>query len=185
MPNWCDTTYKAVGTKKQVKEFYDLAMKAWNNEDNKGWLGHFVTGLGGDWEKVPCRGWMRDEPNMCGNGTWCEVYADTAWCEPPEWRHFIESKIKGLKIYYVAIEPGCDVYLSNDDEYADKYYVDAGPEQPDDMFMTEVGVCDFVEKHYQANVNSIEDCYAAAEGINDNDDDDEWLYIHNIEVCDD
>lgn len=29
MPNWCDTTYKAVGPKESVKKFYDLAMRSW------------------------------------------------------------------------------------------------------------------------------------------------------------
>lgn len=190
MPNWCDTTYKAVGTKEQVKKFYDLAMKAWkgNSEQHpnadKGWLGTFVDILDGP-EEAYCRGWMQYQPYLNKDETECEIYCNTAWGEPNPWREFIESKIDGLKLLYVTIEPGCDVYISNDDEYADKFYVDAAPEQPDNPFMTEDEVCEFVEKHYQANVNSIEDCYAAAEGINGNEDDDEFLYIHKMEVYDD
>ena len=188
MPNWCDTTYRAVGTKEQVKRFYDLAMSSWNKskDDNKGWMGHMVTELGGDWQQVHCRGWIRDEPYLRDDFeddyAECTLYADTALCEPPEWREFIQSKIDGLFIFYVAIEPGCIVYCSNDDEYEGKYYVDAGPEQPDYPFMTEDEVCEFVEKHYQTNVNSIEDCQAFAAGLNENGDDDEFLYINAMEV---
>ena len=96
----------------------------------------------------------------------------------------IESKIEDLHILYVAIEPGCGVYCSNDDEYEGKYYVDAGPQQPDYPFMTEDEVCEFVEKQYQTNVNSIEDCQAFAVGLNKNGDDDEFLYINEMEVYD-
>ena len=182
MPNWCDTTYKAVGSKESVKKFYDLAMSAYNKNDNKGWMGHLVTELSGDWEKVRCRGWIRMEPELNEEGTMCTVFADTAWCEPPEWREFIESQIEDLHILYVAIEPGCGVYCSNYDQYEGKYYVDAGPEQPDYPFMTEDEVCEFVEKHYQTNVNSIEDCQAFAAGLNENGDDYEFLYINAMEV---
>ena len=125
MPNWCDTTYKAVGTKEQVKKFYDLATKAWEGRSEKhpnareGWLGTFVDILGGP-EEAYARGWMLDEPYMRDDFedyAECTIYCETAWSEPEQWRHFIEEKIDGLKIFYVAIEPGCGVYMSNDDEY--------------------------------------------------------------------
>jgi hypothetical protein len=188
MPNWCDTTYKAVGSKEAVKKFYDLAISSWNKsqDDNKGWLGYFVTELGGDWQKVRCRGWMRDEPNIDTNGEWCELFAETAWCEPPEWRHFLESKISDLKILYLAIETGLDVFATNDIAYDGKYYVDAYPNFPDNPIMTEEEVCAYIKKNYQVEVNNIEECNAVANGLNDkNEDGDEFIYINAIKLYDD
>ena len=190
MPNWCDTTYKAVGPKESVKKFYDLAMRSWKEgsekhpQADKGWLGSFVDFLNGP-ESAYARGWMQDEPYLRDDFedyAECTIYCETAWGEPNQWREFIESQIEDLHILYVAIEPGCGVYCSNDDEYEGKYYVDAGPEQPDYPFMTEDEVCEFVEKHYQTNVNSIEDCQAYAIGVNDSDDADAFLYINPMEV---
>lgn len=66
MPNWCSTDYYAVGSKKEV---LDLNKKMERLENRKKslvkngfgntWLGNLVESLGGDWEKVYCRGeWM-------------------------------------------------------------------------------------------------------------------------------
>ena len=193
MPNWCDTTYRAVGTKEQVKQFYDLATRAWkeNSEKHptasKGWLGSFVDFLDGP-DDVYARGWMLDEPYLRDDFeddyAECTIYCDTAWNEPEQWRHFMEFKIDGLKIYYVAIEPGCEIYATNDDAYEGKYYVDHTPEQPDSPFMTEDELCAYIEKYYQTNVNDAADCMAFAIGFNE-DNDDEGLYIHAMEVYDD
>ena len=189
MPNWCDTTYRAVGTKESVKKFYNLAKRAWEERSEQhpqadsGWLGTFVDFLNGP-ESAYARGWMQDEPYLNNDGTECTIYCETAWCEPNQWREFIESEFEDLHLLYVAIEPGCGVYCTNDDEYEDKYYVDAGPEQPDYPFMTEDEVCAFVEKHYQTNVNSVEDCQAYAVGLNDSDAADDFLYINKMDVCD-
>lgn len=139
-----------------------------------------------DWEKVRCRGWMRDEPNIDTNGEWCEFFAETAWCEPPEWRHFLESKIPDLKILYLAIETGLDVFATNDDAYDGKYYVDSYPNFPDDPIMTEEEICAFIKKNYQIEVNNIEECNAVVKEINDkNEDGDEFIYINAIESYDD
>jgi len=184
MPNWCDTTYKAVGTKEQVKKFYDLAMSSWNKTDNnQGWLGHFVTELGGNWEQVYCRGWMRDQPYLNNDGTECTIFCYTAWGEPNQWREFIQSQIDGLFLYYVAIEPGCGVYCSNDDYYADKYYVDYAIEQPDSPYMTEDELLEFMSNELGVDLDSADECIEYAKRYTENNDN-EWLFINEMEITD-
>jgi hypothetical protein len=186
MPNWCDTTYRVVGEKEKVKKFYDLAMKSWNGVKNdkhpnagNGWLGTFVDLLDGP-EDAYARGWMRCEPELSNDGCECTFYCDTAWSEPYQWREFIQSKLD-VSIYYIAIEPGCGIYLSNDDEYIDKYYVDATPEQPDCPYMTEDELCDFLTEHYQAQVTNADECIEFANSITDSEGWDEDLFINLIE----
>lgn len=181
MPNWCDTTYKAVGTKEQVKKFYELATKSWNNKDNNGWLGHFVTELGGDWKETPCRGWMQDAPSFnddfLDDYAECTIYCNTAWGELSEWRHFIEQKIDGLFIEYLAIEPGCGLYLSNMDEYIDKVYIDSSEYEID--FYTEVGAIEHLQEWYQKDYETIEEWIGFADQYTNETD--EWLSINFIE----
>lgn len=183
MPNWCDTTYKAVGTKEQVKKFHELAKKSWDNDDNKGWLGHLVTELGGDWEKVHCRGWIRDEPYLrddFGEEDYaeCTLYTDCAWGEMDEWRHFIEKEIDGLVLYYLAIEPGMCEYYTNDDQYADKYYVDNVNDGTD--ILSEEGTIDYVNNFFGQHFKTIEECINFAGEYGD-DNGDQVLWINAIE----
>ena len=183
MPNWCDTNYKAVGPKESVKKFYDLAMSSWNKskEQNQGWLGHFITELGGDWEKVPCRGWMQDAPSLrddFDDYAECTIYCETAWGELTEWRHFVEQHIDGLFIEYVAIEPGCGVYLSNMDDYIDRLYIDS--EEHDTDFYTEQQAIDAINQWYNQQFTTIEECIEFA----NNCDPEHFLNVNFIEEGD-
>lgn len=179
MPNWCDTTYRAVGTKEQVKKFYDLAMSSWkkSQDDNQGWLGHLVTELGGDWQKVSCRGWMQDEPMLAVSGEECTIVANTAWGEPHEWRKFIEEKIYGLTLFYLAIEPGCCLYLSNMDDYVDKYYVDNLNDGSE--ILDEDATIDYVNEHFGKKFETIDECIDFAGEYEE--DGDSVLWINQIE----
>lgn len=185
MPNWCNTTYRVVGEKEEVKKFYDLAMKTWNGVKNDKhpnsdrWLGTFVDLLDGP-EDAYARGWITCPPELSDDGCECTIYCDTAWSEPHQWREFIQSKLD-VFIYYIAIEPGCGIYLSNDDEYIDKYYVDATPEQLDCPYMTEDELCEFLTEHYQAQVTNADECIEFANSITASEGWDEDLFINLIE----
>lgn len=189
MPNWCDTTYKAVGTKEQVKRFYDLAMRSWKDTGTKkhpkdgGWLGSFVEYLGGDINNVYARGWIQDEPELYESNdedyARCTIYCNTAWGELSEWRAFIEREIDGLFIIYTAVEPGCGVFLTNDDAVADKYNVDSP--SYDGGLSTEDDVIDFVNRHYDQSFKTIEECINFQKEVEDTDD---FLYINEMELTD-
>ena len=67
MPNWCYTTYKCVGTPKDIRQLHGVLKYISNrkttivqNGFGKFWLGNLVTKLGGNWEDYPCRGEIID-----------------------------------------------------------------------------------------------------------------------------
>lgn len=118
MPNWCDTHYRILGDKDQIDELYkaiehlkSLPEPLVKNGFGKLWLGCLVNYLGGDWQKVNCRGeitdYMRYEESL-------DIYTMTAWAECNEVRAFLEDKFPGLKIYYISEEPGMCEYYTND-----------------------------------------------------------------------
>lgn len=188
MPNWCDTTYRAVGTKEQVKKFFNLATISWgkSKDDNRGWLGHFVTELDGDWEKIYCRGWMLDKPYLSEREdedyAECTIYTDCAWHEMDEWRHFIEKKIDGLFLYYLAIEPGMALYYSNDNQYQDKYYVDVW--EDGSQILSKADTINYINSYFKQKFNTIEECINFADEYEDKDGN-QILWIHPMEIYDD
>ena len=120
MPNWCSTEYYVVGSKKELSDLNEKMEKLENRKESlvkngfgNTWLGNLVKLLGGDWEKVYCRGqWMCRVYNKENNSL--TFTTETAWCEMDEWREFIESCYKTIKMLYVTEEPGCGIYQTND-----------------------------------------------------------------------
>ena len=133
MPNWCTTEYYVVGSKKEVLDLNKKMEKLENRKESlvknsfgNTWLGNLVESLGGDWEKVYCRGqWMCRVYNKENNSL--TFTTETAWCEMNEWRKFIESYYTTIKLLYVTEEPGCGIYQTNDLGgvfFKDKYVLD-------------------------------------------------------------
>lgn len=133
MSNTCFTTYKVTGKKKDVTKLFKtikrlegrktpLVPNGWY--DPKLWLGCLVKALGGDSNKVYCRGtitFYEMEDDVLTLNT------ETAWAEMSETRHFIESCFPGMKIYYIEEESGCEIFNTNDSEgiyFKDRYYLD-------------------------------------------------------------
>lgn len=131
MPNWCSTSYHAVGDKKQLQRLYD-AMAELEAMPSPGllpngfgstWMGNLIHKLGGDWKKIYCRAsW--NGLDLMGD----TLYFDTesAWCEPDEVRHFIEAQFPDMKLYFQSEEPGQGIYTTNDDtgeHFPDQYYL--------------------------------------------------------------
>ena len=133
MPNWCTTEYYVVGSKKEVLDLNKKMEKLENRKESlvknsfgNTWLGNLVESLGGDWEKVYCRGqWMCRVYNKENNSL--TFTTETAWREMNEWRKFIESYYTTIKLLYVTEEPGCGIYQTNDLGgvfFKDKYVLD-------------------------------------------------------------
>lgn len=65
MPNWSYSSYYVTGDKEQIKMLHSIMleleeMKSPGLHENgfgSTWLGNLVIKLGGDWEKVYCRGY--------------------------------------------------------------------------------------------------------------------------------
>lgn len=131
MPNWCYTSYRIVGKAEEVNELYAKIQQLQNMEKpllengfGNLWLGCLVTILGGDWEKVYCRGSIADFSLDDGI---LSIETETAWGEMDEVRYFIEKVYPSLKIYYYEEEPGCEIYQTNDKHghfFSERYIFD-------------------------------------------------------------
>ena len=134
MSNTCFTTYKVVSeNKKDVTKLFKtikrldgrktpLVKNGWY--DPKLWLGCLVKALGGDPQKVYCRGTITFYE--MGDDV-LTLNTETAWAEMSETRHFIESCFPGMKIYYIEEESGCERFYTNDSEgiyFKDRYHLD-------------------------------------------------------------
>ena len=120
MANWAYTTYKIVGDIKEIHDLNNKLMKLDNMKEplvpngfGNLWLGCLVKILGGDVEKVYCRGDIT-EFSYNEEDDVLTIDTQTAWAEMEEVRHFIENVYPGLKIYYYEEEPGMEIYQTND-----------------------------------------------------------------------
>ncbi len=194
MPNWSTTDYFVIGS---TKEIMDLNKKMEKLENRKKslvkngfgntWLGNLVQYLGGDWEKVYCRGeWMCRNYDKERNAL--TFTTETAWQEMNEWRRFIESCYKTIKILYVTEEPGCGIYQTNDKEgifFKSKYILDYGEDV--EYFENMDQAVSFIKnlisvKIEEKTVNGIQkelDAYAE-----ENDAEDLYYSFHEFEKVD-
>lgn len=132
MPNWAYTQYHCDGDREKLQQLHSImaeleSMKAPGLHDNgfgSTWLGNLVIKLGGDWNKVYCRGsW--DNLLLHEDGT-VSFSVESAWDEPNEVREFIEKKFSDIQIYYQTEESGMGIYKTNDDSgqyFPEKYYL--------------------------------------------------------------
>lgn len=196
MSNTCFTTYKVVSeNKKDVTKLFKtikrldgrktpLVKNGWY--DPKLWLGCLVKALGGDPNKVYCRGtitFYELEDDVLTLNT------ETAWAEMAETRHFIESCFPGMKIYYIEEESGCEIFNTNDSEgiyFKDRYYLDGFEESEYFETLEEAAkyVKEIVGHDVEATFKAIKDA------LNDymeehEDDDDCYYYFHEFSIVDD
>ena len=138
MPKWAFVDYKIKGKKEHLKDLKSILEKM-SNEDDKSftvkndfgncWLGNLVTSLGGDWNKVPCRGQLNDyyvSEDDDGNIRMLQLILEVAWSEDIELRDFIKSHYNNeIEIYYYQEEPGCEVYQTNSfEEFPTRYILE-------------------------------------------------------------
>ena len=195
MPNWCTTEYYVVGSKKELSDLNEKMEKLENrkeslvkNDFGNTWLGNLVKSLGGDWEKVYCRGqWMCRVYNKENNSL--TFTTETAWKEMSEWREFIESCYKTIKILFVTEEPGCGIYQTNDLGgvfFKDKYVLDYTEDV--EYFETIDQAVEFIEeliglKIEDKTVNGIQE--KLDEYVEKNDEEDLFFSFHEFEEVDD
>ena len=118
MPHWAYTQYKIKGSESEVTALYN-AIEILNQREEsllpngfgKLWLGNLVHTLGGDWNKVYCRGQILDY--ALENGL-LQINTETAWGEMSDVRHLIETKYPSLEIYFITEEPGMCIFQKND-----------------------------------------------------------------------
>lgn len=191
MPNWCSTTYRIHGDSKEINSFYKLIQRLEKrkkpyvpNGFGNLWLGCIVNKLGGDWNKVYCRGeivyYEKEE-----DGT-LSIMTETAWAEMSEWRHFIESKYPSFSIWFMSEEGGCEYYITNDSEgryFPERYYLDDS-EGESMYFETLKEACKYVSDFTGKNVSTVEEIDNAIDEYCENHED-AYISFHEFSVVDD
>ena len=196
MPNWCYTTYKIVGDDAQLAKIKDMldelnGMKEPRVENGFGklWLGCIVDYLGGDWEKVKCRGSV-EQYEMCDDCL--RLNCEVAWAESPEFRHFVEDKFPGIKIYHYSEEPGMAGYWTNDTTgkyFPDRYYLDSCKVYVESEYFSDIDeAARYINNlnieglHVEPDFKSISD---AIDDYVEKYGEDNWMAFHEIEVIED
>lgn len=197
MSNTCFTTYKVVSEKKKdVTKLFKtikrldgrktpLVKNGWY--DPKLWLGCLVKALGGDPNKVYCRGTI----------TFYEIEDDvltlnteTAWSEMSETRHFIESCFPDMKIYYIEEESGCEIFNTNDSEgiyFKDRYYLDGFDDSEYFETLEEASnyVKEIVGHDVEADFDAIDKALSDYVEEHEEEDPDCYYSFHEFKVVDD
>lgn len=197
MSNTCFTTYKVVSeNKKDVTKLFKtiqrlekrktpLVKNGWY--DPKLWLGCLVKALGGDPNKVYCRGtitFYQMEDDVLTLNT------ETAWAEMSETRHFIESCFPGMKIYYIEEESGCEIFNTNDSEgiyFKDRYYLDGFDDSEYFETLEEAAkyVKDIVGHDVEADFDVIDKALNAYMEEHEEDDPDCYYSFHEFKEVND
>ena len=193
MPNWASTCYVMEAKPEQAKDLFDKIdslskMKGPLVENGFGklWMGCLVNLLGGDWNKVYCRGEIISYTfEDCHVSLSCE----TAWGEMPEFRHFIEQHYPGSKVYYCVEESGNCVYATNDAEelyFKDRYCLDFydGLEYFETIEEAAKYIGERIGTELKPDFTEIDK--AIDDYLEEHDDEEEaWMSFHQFEVLDD
>ena len=118
MPNICTTEYVFEGEEKELDALYNILKKL--QDKDKDDLVNLVKALGKEpSELLDCRGgWIAPERD----GDTLRITIETAWTPRYELHTILKEAYPGLRIYYMAEEPGCEIYEKNDAE--GKYFPD-------------------------------------------------------------
>ncbi len=186
MPNWMYVDYQIVGKEADLDSLYQVLKGI---EEGKGrivengfgntWLGNLVASLGGDPEKIECRGmWesaCRDE-----NGIFLSL--ESAWSEPEETRRFLEECFPGIKIYFQCTGDG--VWQTNDKEgrFFNRYYLYT-EERGEDYYKSLKELIEEVEDVTgAAGIKTLEDCEAALQSYYGDEDNTEF-YLGEFDIA--
>ena len=136
MPNYAYSTYKIKGSEEEVAALHktiqnlaDMDESLLPNGFGKLWLGNLVHVLGGDWEKIYCRGHILDY--SLENGI-LKINTETAWGEMSDVRHLIETKYPSLQIFFQTEECGMCIFQTNDatgEIFPERYLLDWNDEK--------------------------------------------------------
>ena len=194
MPNWASTSYVFKSAdEKQAQDLYNkidslnqMTEPLVPNGFGKLWMGCLVNLLGGDWDKVYCRGEIIDY-NLTDD--YVSIECETAWDEMPEFRHFLEQQYPGSKIFYQVEECGNCVYAINDLEglyFPDRYCLDSydGLEYFETIEKAAEFIGERIGKELPSDFAEIENAIDVYMEEHDNSDE-SWMSFHKFEVIDD
>lgn len=164
--------YHATGDKEQLKKLHSVMDELEGLKDpglhengfGKTWLGNLVIKLGGDWEKIYCRGYW-DNLVLHDDGS-ISFSVESAWGELNEVREFIEEKFPGVKLYFQCEESGMGIYQTNDDTgeyFPERYYLWVENEDTEYYTSLEALATDVEKITGSQNLKSLDSCKKALE----------------------
>jgi len=180
MPNWCNTDYKIEGDSQaleRIKDAIDSASSVWQDEIVENLRVELSIDYG-------LRGYLTSGPDI-EDGV-LHVTFDEAWGRS-DFAEVLKEKFPSLRIYWMAEEPGSQIFETNDAEgkyYTDRFFVDA--------YIGEDYFAEYFEDAQDAwkYIASISECESEedVESFNENRrlaDSEEYIYIHEFEVIED
>jgi len=190
MPNWCETTYRCIGDKKEIKalkKVLDANNRRKTSRISNGfgtmWIGNIIDHLGYDWNLYHCRGEIID---FQMDGEDLVIYQSTAWTEAEGFREVIQLKFPSIKVYYRLEEPGCNVFCTNSFEhFPNRYFLD-NYEEPlyfETLSEATETVSSIVGYKVDENVNAIKT--ALDQYIEEHEDEDLFYSFHEFTEIDD
>lgn len=180
MPNWAYTQYHCDGNKEQLKQLHSIMTELENmkspglheNGFSQTWLGNLVIKLGGDWNKVYCRGsW--DNLLLHDDGA-VSFSVESAWDEPNEVREFIKEKFPDIQIFYQTEESGEGIYKTNDSTgqyFPEKYYLWVEYEETDYYNSLDKLIEAVQDITGSINLKTYDSCVKALESFSQENDD--------------
>ena len=121
MVNWCETTYKCVGSIAEIQELEAMLQRmrkgegpllrnGWGNM----WLGNLLLLMGLDWEDYRCGGEIGDFER---NNECLSLYQCTANQEQEDVRKAIEARFPSVKVYFSDVEATAGRFVTNDRQH--------------------------------------------------------------------
>ena len=193
MANWCSYSARIISDDSdELKSLYDLMKRLEEMETplvengfGNAWFGCLVTALGGDWEKISCRG---DWECLEFDGKVLSFEADCAWYRFPDLEEFILKKFPSLKLYYYCEEPGMGIYETNDKDgvfFKARFMLDI---YDDDIYYleTEDEVLDLLNKKFLKELKTMDevtDFIVSYNEESENAGSDRYIWMNQIEVA--
>lgn len=193
MPNWAEVTYACItNDEKEAKNLYN----AIHNIDKRRnplaksdfgrlWLGCFVKQLGDDEKKLCCRGEITDYEYETLEGEYVvKIHQETAWGEQTDVRELIEKTFPSVKVLYIVEEPGCEIFVTNDEEgrfFPERFALDGSEDH--EYFETIDEVISYLKKNKGIDITDSDKIDEILDEYNElHEDDDEYLYFHEFTV---
>ena len=133
MPNWCATKIEFKGNSDDIKKLHDfISDREANdavgipNDFGLAWLGNYLERAGVDHDDYDCRGDVWHVDDLRDEDTSFFIDVDTAWVPMLKMWQVIIGKLNltDVHITYFAVEPGSELYQTNDKALVGKYIVD-------------------------------------------------------------
>lgn len=183
MANWCSTFYAIEGGQDALEKIYDASINTLKKSESDGsytWEGNILINLGYNEKELngyDLRGFLYDSP-LLENGV-LRLQCEEAWTIT-NFKTLIEELFSDVVVYFMAEEPGCDYYVTNDE--SGKYF--------DERFYVDTCINGNCESGYFIDREDAYDYVYSLSGLKtddeisefNNNDEGDFIYVHEYEV---